>query len=180
MTDACDLKGSLSQRARACDERNDFGRRRVNGTDRKKLNQIVHCEHGEDPDCPCVENFVEDKRRRLTEEHAKVGAASLRRSEMERNNEQDRQKYDWLSRIIKNELGRRGYFIDKYESFYGPLIPNETRKSDGDAHHTESFTSPELQNMMQRRSQRGLVTSVFIIAMLIVFLLHSCRVLPYF
>ena len=141
------------------DEQNDLGRRRVNETDWKKLDKIVQCQHGEDP---------KNKKRLLAEQRAKVGAAALRRSEMDRCHEQDRQKYDWLSGIIRNELGRRASFMDKYESFYGPLIPNETHESNGDDRRAKrSTTSPEFKSMMQRRSQRGLSTLHLVIAMLI-------------
>ena len=129
-------------------------------------------------DCPCVKNFVvDDKKRLLTGERAKVGVAALRRREMERNQEWDRQKYDWLSRIIKNEQGRRASFIDKYETFYGPLMPNETHTSDGDEHRVKSSTSPEYQRKIQWRRQTTLSSLFLIVATLI--LAWSIRVAYY-
>lgn len=92
---------------------------------RKILNDVIHCQHGLDPDCSCARNFSGDKTHKLTEQQVKVGAASFVRSEMERLGEIDRFKYSILSKIIKCEEDKRDFYINQYEMKYGPLLTNE-------------------------------------------------------
>jgi hypothetical protein len=123
------------QRFQATQERNSLPN--GNWYQRKTLNGIVHCRHGLDPDCPCAQNFQVDKSRSLTEQEAKVGAASYGRSEMERNNQWDTDKFRLLSEIIKCTENEQKHHINQYESIYGPLLTEYIFKIDHSVAHLQ-------------------------------------------
>lgn len=107
-------------------------------TDRDRrniLNAAVHCSHGLDPDCYCARNFSTNKSDPLTEQEAKVGAASFARSEMEKFNEQDHVKYSLLSKIIKCKADKRNHYINQYETKYGPLLTKDILDIDESISH---------------------------------------------
>jgi hypothetical protein len=134
-------EGGIAERSTATQERNLLGKNKwYHASRRKALNTIVHCRHGLDPNCSCVQNFLVDKTCPLTEQQAKVGAASLIRSEIEKLNILD-PRYVPLTKIIKCREDEQDSCIRRYESIYGPLLTEDIFEVDSSIAHLKSPTS---------------------------------------
>jgi hypothetical protein len=137
MDDEYIFKSNIPQRYSASQQRNvlDEGERY---RARRTLNGIVHCKHGLDPCCPCVQRFAVDKSSPLTEQQAKVGAASFIRSEIEKLKTWD-SRYVPLTKIIKCSENERDFHIREYESTYGPLLSKDILEIDDSVGHLRNL-----------------------------------------
>ncbi|CAF1155528.1 unnamed protein product [Adineta ricciae] len=116
MSDYYEMKANTAQRYEA------VHRRSRRSSTREAENKIIHCPHGSDSDCECVQNSDIDKDRLLTDKQEKIAAASLIRSEMEKLKVIDRPRYKLLTKIIKSSEKEKDKYIGLYEEEYGSLL----------------------------------------------------------
>ena len=133
--------GDCTQRYVAVHERNYMNKKnQFYAAQRQTYNKIVHCPHGLDPNCACVQNFSVNKNVPLTEKQAKVGVASFLRSEIERTESID-PRYRPLTKIIKSRKDELDKYISDYETQFGSLLTDDLFEKDGSIAHLRKLPS---------------------------------------
>jgi hypothetical protein len=151
MSERTTVKSNTQQRYIANEYRNSLDRSQRRSVRRTFLNDIVHCQHGLDPDCPCVQKIAVDKDNLLTEQQAKVGVASFRRSEIEKSKTKD-PRYVPLTKLLKCGKDELDSHIREYESNHGPLLSKDVVERDYSISHLKSRNSM----LQQNRHNQGL------------------------